>query len=458
VDALGAAPVTDPRPTPEARPREGGPWQADTVTTASQPAVPRSGGARGVETYTRFTLYLVVFLEPFFYLYAVGALAGTDAPMPGPAQGTLLVTLGLSHTGLCLATVHAGFDRPFVTGRRPRQVVVALLLATAAVAVAATAILPEPAGRGILGDPRTVMLAVCGAGTVGALAIRVRSRRVLLVGLTVPLVVVAVRLAGGDDVAGTVVVGILTYVFVLFWAGSVRLSMWVLEVVRELDAARQVAARLAVAEERLRIARDMHDVVGRALSAVAVKSELAAALARRGDPRGAEQMDEVRALAQDSLREVRGVVAGYRGADLATELDGARSVLRAAGVAVRVVGDVPDLAAPQVEALAWVVREGVTNIVRHSDAREARIDLADLVDAGGGARELALTVTNDGVRAAAAVDGGGAGLVGLRERLAAVGGALDAEARGDRFVLAARVPAPRPGRENPDAPTREAAA
>ncbi|MEL7976430.1 histidine kinase [Isoptericola sp. F-RaC21] len=429
------------------------------MTTVSQPAVPRSGGARGVETYTRFTLYLVVFLEPFFYAYAVGALAATEAPMPGSAQGTLLVTLGLAHTGLCLATVHAGFDRPFVTGRRPRPVVVALLLATAAVAVAATAILPEPAGRGILGDPRTVMLAVCGAGTVGALAIRVRSRRVLLVGLAVPLVVVAVRLAGGDGVAGTVVVGVMTYVFVLFWAGSVRLSMWVLEVVRELDAARQVAARLAVAEERLRIARDMHDVVGRALSAVAVKSDLAAALARRGDPRGADQMDEVRALAQESLREVRGVVAGYRGADLATELEGARSVLRAAGVTVRVVGDVPDLAAPQVEALAWVVREGVTNIVRHSDAREARIDLADLrTGAGGGARELALTVTNDGVRAAAGADGGGAGLVGLRERLAAVGGALDAEARGDRFVLTARVPAPRPAPENPHAPTREAAA
>lgn len=426
------------------------------MTTERQPATPRiGGGARGVETYTRITLYLVVFLEPFFYMYAVGALAATDVPMPGTAQGALLVIVALVHTALCLATVHAGFDGPWVTGRRPHPVVVALLVATVAVAVVAAAILPEAAGGGILDDPRTVMFTACGGGTVGALATRVRFRRLLVVGLTVPLVVVAVRLAGGDvSVAATVVVGILAYAFVLFWAGSVRLSMWVVEVVRELETARQVAARLAVAEERLRIARDMHDVVGRALSAVAVKSELAAALARRGDPRGADQMDEVRTLAQDSLREVRGVVAGYRGADLATELDGARSVLRAAGVTVRVVGDVPDLAAPQVEALAWVVREGVTNIVRHSDAREARIDLADLsVGAGGGARELALTVTNDGVRGAAAT-GGGSGLVGLRERLAGVGGALDAAAHGDRFVLTARVPAPSP--ENPG--PREAAA
>ena len=88
------------------------------MTTERQPATPRiGGGARGVETYTRITLYLVVFLEPFFYMYAVGALAATDVPMPGTAQGALLVIVALVHTALCLATVHAGFDGPWVTGR-----------------------------------------------------------------------------------------------------------------------------------------------------------------------------------------------------------------------------------------------------------------------------------------------------------------------------------------------------
>jgi two-component system sensor histidine kinase DesK len=283
------------------------------------------------------------------------------------------------------------------------------------------------------------MIGGCGAATCGALAVGLPIRRLALAGLGGPAVAVGVRLlsGGGSDV---VVVAALTYLFAIFWAGTVRMSMWIVEVVRELDEARGVAARLAVAEERLRIARDMHDVVGRALSAVAVKSELAAALARRGEPRAADEMYDVRSLAQDSLREVRGVVAGYRAADLATELDGARSVLQAAGVAVRVVGEVPALSAPHVEALAWVVREAVTNIVRHSAASACRIDLTN--EAG----DLVLTVSNDGVLArSGAISGpdGGNGIVGLRERLAAVGGSLDVASGGDRFVLTARVPASR---------------
>ena len=417
------------------------PWQADGVRTRRRPTA-LAGGARGVETYTRVSLYSFVLLEPFFSLYAVAALAGTDeVPAVGPAA--VLAVLGLVHVALCLGTIHVGFDEPLTTGRRrPRPVVAALLAVTGAVVVVSVVVLPEAVGDGLMGDPRSMMIAVAGAATCGALAVATPIRRVLTVGLAVPVVVIGVRLAS-DPTAGTVAsalgTGLGAYVFLLFWASTVRLSMWIVEVVRELDTARQASARLAVAEERLRIARDMHDVVGRALSAVAVKSELAAALARRGDPRGADEMDDVRSLAQDSLREVRRVVAGYRAADLSTELDGARSVLRAAGVTVRVVGEVPELAAPQADALAWVVREAVTNIVRHSAARECRIDLDRQEETG----EMVLRVSNDGARVGVAgVAGleGGAGLVGLRERLAAVGGALDVAADGDRFVLTARVP------------------
>nr|WP_281360175.1 sensor histidine kinase [Isoptericola halotolerans] len=215
--------------------------------------------------------------------------------------------------------------------------------------------------------------------------------------------------------------------------------MWIVEVVRELEEASEVAGRLAVAEERLRISRDMHDVVGRALSAVAVKSDLAAALSRRGDARAADEMDEVRTLAQESLREVRGVVAGYRAADLATEFAGARAVLRAAGITVRAASDVPSLAATQQEALAWVVREAVTNVVRHSRATECRLELE--VDD----ESAVLRVTNDGVaapRGTTAGLGDGTGLAGLRERLAAVRGTLDTTLDGDRFTVTARVPNP----------------
>ncbi|MDD9205445.1 histidine kinase, partial [Georgenia sp. 10Sc9-8] len=123
-------------------------------------------------------------------------------------------------------------------------------------------------------------------------------------------------------------------------------------VVWEQERMRTVHARLAVAEERLRFSRDLHDVVGRTFSAIAVKSELAAELARRGQDGAVDQMLEVRGLAQDSLREVRGVVAGYRAVDLAAELDGARSVLRSAGVRTRVVGDGTALPDPVQQALA----------------------------------------------------------------------------------------------------------
>ncbi|WP_188522125.1 sensor histidine kinase [Isoptericola cucumis] len=405
--------------------------------TTSRPAATLAGGARGVEVYTRVSLYLFVLLEPFLYLSVVAALSTADA-VPSVPQALVLVALVAVHTGSCLVTVHRGFDGPLLRGRRPGGVVVALVASTVALVVAALVLLPGYEGGGLREDPRSALVAVCGAATVGALAVAVPLGRLALVGLVVPLVVGAGRLVSGEPVA-VVPLALATYVFVMFWAGTLRMSMWIVEVVRALDDAREVAARLAVAEERLRISRDMHDVVGRALSAVAVKAELAAALARRGDPRGADQMDDVRTLAQDSLREVRGVVAGYRAADLVTELDGARSVLHAAGTAVRVVGDVPDLAARQVEALAWVVREAVTNIVRHSAATECRIDLEP------GEREMVLRVSNDGARTG--VDGvaglgGGSGLAGLRERLAAVGGTLEIAADGDRFVVTARVPAP----------------
>ncbi|NMR20401.1 sensor histidine kinase [Cellulomonas fimi] len=224
-------------------------------------------------------------------------------------------------------------------------------------------------------------------------------------------------------------------------AASFRASAWTLGVVWEQDRARTVHARLAVAEERLRFSRDLHDVVGRTLSAIAVKSELAAELSRRGQDGAVEHMQEVRALAQDSLREVRGVVAGLRTADLAAELDGARSVLRSAGVETRVIGDGAALPVPVQEALGWVVREAVTNVVRHAHAQTCTIDL-DVLD--GNPPVARLTITNDGVGHAPRGPRG-SGLAGLSERLAAVGGEIEATADDDRFVLRATVALDRPG-------------
>ncbi|MDI6627000.1 MAG: histidine kinase [Rhodococcus sp. (in: high G+C Gram-positive bacteria)] len=217
--------------------------------------------------------------------------------------------------------------------------------------------------------------------------------------------------------------------FIAFLACTLQLSAWLLRIVTELDATRDAAAALSVAEERLRFSRDLHDVVGRALSAIAVKSELAATLARRGDDRAAGQMDEVRILAQESMADARQLVRGYRSVDVASELDGARSLLSAAGISTELVGETSVLSERAAEAAAWVVREGVTNILRHSTATYCRIELTD----------SSIRLINDRPGASSERDDG-TGLSGLRERLVAVGGTLTAEKTSEEFTLTATLP------------------
>lgn len=240
----------------------------------------------------------------------------------------------------------------------------------------------------------------------------------------------------GEPQMGIVALIVLTVMCVSMGLGM-RVSIWSVVLVWDLDRRREVDARLAVAEERLRFSRDLHDVFGRTLSTVAVKSELAAALAQRGDPRGAQEMMAVRSLAQEALREVRGVVQGYRAADLQTELVGAREILTASGISVRMTGEHLELPEPVQRALAWVVREGVTNVVRHSRASDCTIAL-DRADGG-----FRLTITNDGVRLEAPDDGDlGNGLRGLTERLGRFGGTVAASTPEDGvFALSAWVPA-----------------
>ena len=230
-------------------------------------------------------------------------------------------------------------------------------------------------------------------------------------------------------------------------------------------------ARLAVAEERLRFARDFHDVLGRNLTLIAVTSDLAAQLARRGDPQAVDRMLDVRGIAHESAREVREVVAGYRAADLDAELAGARSVLRAAGIGTRVIGDSGGVPGDAQVALAWVLREATTNVIRHSRASTCTIELGIQPASGAGAHGCAavLRVRNDGVSisdprpaaghgpagngsAGCGVAGigpvgpgltgpAGHGLAGLGERVTALGGQFTAGAEpGGWFTVEARLP------------------
>ncbi len=279
----------------------------------------------------------------------------------------------------------------------------------------------------------TWSLLVPAAGLAAAVSPLPPVRYLVLFALALLAPIAVVLMLAGAPSGQLVALGFSGILLLLTMALSCRMSVWMMAVVWELDDARAVAGRLAVAEERLRFSRDLHDVFGRTLSTVAVKSELAAALAQRGDPRGPAEMLEVRRIAHEALREVREVAQGYRAADLDTEIAGARELLRSAGVECRVAGEGLDLPEPVAEAFAWVVRETVTNVVRHSRATRCDIDVRD---EPGWYRVL---IRNDG----AAEDGqprSGSGLAGLRERLASRGGEVAISSDGGLFVVEARLP------------------
>jgi two-component system sensor histidine kinase DesK len=210
----------------------------------------------------------------------------------------------------------------------------------------------------------------------------------------------------------------------------------------ELVEAREELARLAVSEERARFARDLHDLLGHSLSVIAVKAELAERLIARDPERAAEHVADVREVARDALAEVRDTVSGYRRPTLSSELEGARMALEAAGIEAELEAAAVDLPADVEAVLAWAVREGTTNTVRHSGARSCRIAVrpgvddvsAEIVDDGAGPRAPGTTAN---------ASAGGNGLAGLRERAARVAGRVEAgPAPEGGFRLRVTVPRP----------------
>ncbi|MFF3126327.1 sensor histidine kinase [Streptomyces sp. NPDC057908] len=236
-----------------------------------------------------------------------------------------------------------------------------------------------------------------------------------------------------------------------FISGAVTAAILTLaETVMELRATRQELARTAVEKERLRFSRDLHDLLGHTLSVIVVKSEAARRLAPRDMDAALLQVADIESVGRQALTEIREAVTGYREGSLATELDRARSALTAAGIEPVLRRSGPPLA-PQTEALlGWVVREAVTNVVRHSNATTCSF----VVD--GTSERVRLTVTDDGCGPdpdAPATPGiGGTGLTGLTERLAAAGGSLRAGPGPERgFALTAELPVDGPDPADEDA-------
>ncbi len=380
------------------------------------------------ETYIRWSFHSLVAAE--ILLVGPSVFAGV-----GLQPGGWVFLVVCVHSVLCCLTISRAMS--WVRGRRERPTALlwALGLATAAAGTAALAVARYgPGGKDADSAAGGVFGIVLIYG-VGVLVMGVRSRRRVIAtvgGFAGGAALVAFAL--GAPAAVALVGATAVLVGGGFVAASAVFSLWLMNAVYELDEARETRTRLAVAEERLRFGRDLHDVMGRNLAVIALKSELAVQLARRGRPEAVEQMIEVQRIAHESQREVRDVVRGYREADLGVELTGAQGVLTAAGIECQVTGETTGLPAEVQSALAWVVREATTNVLRHGDAGRCTVGVRVTEE------HVRLTVENDGAVEAADA-GGGSGLAGLRERLAAVDGTLEAGPAGEgAFRLVAQVP------------------
>ncbi|WP_143175077.1 sensor histidine kinase [Cryptosporangium aurantiacum] len=180
----------------------------------------------------------------------------------------------------------------------------------------------------------------------------------------------------------------------------------------ELLAAQQTIAQLAVAEERARTARDLHDILGHSLTVITVKAELAGRLITVDPERAGREVADLERLSREALADVRRTVSGYRPVTLAGELAGARAALDAADIDAELPTALDEVPGERRELFGWVVREGVTNVVRHAAARRCVVtvtrDRVEVADDGRGPTD----------------EGMGNGLTGLRERVEAAGGAL----------------------------------
>ncbi|MFJ4778577.1 sensor histidine kinase [Streptomyces sp. NPDC088762] len=255
-------------------------------------------------------------------------------------------------------------------------------------------------------------------------------------GATALMTATAFAVPGGDAyLAGLLIPALMGGFAMVGVRAMIRTTM-------ELREARATVAQLAANEERLRMARDLHDLLGHSLSLITLKSELAGRMLPGQPEAAAQQVADIERVSRQALVDVREAVSGYRRPTLPGELAGARTALAAAGVVADLPPEPADGLAPQLpeeaeSALAWSLREAVTNVVRHSGAKRCTVTLTDRQTLAG--RFVELTVADDGSGGPAAPAGNG--LTGLTERLEAVGGSLSAGPAGKTgFRLVARVP------------------
>jgi len=287
-----------------------------------------------------------------------------------------------------------------VIGRDHRGEIVGLAAITV-ISILFTLIEPDPRATilvfasilaGVMFPTRRALLALLGLAVLQALLDGLR--------LMDPL-------SSANIIINNVFVGLVAVGARFFW-----------EAYRELVRVRQQLAQLAVTEERLRFARDLHDLLGQSLSVLVLKSELVSKqLPVDADETTRQEVRDIAQVARKSLNDVRDAVAGYRLPTLQAEISSARTALRAAGIGMLVEDNLRSLPPEQDGVLAWCLREAVTNVLRHSGAKRCEVHISG---AGGTA---SLDVADDGHGAATL--NGGSGLVGMRERVELVGGTME---------------------------------
>jgi two-component system, NarL family, sensor histidine kinase DesK len=245
---------------------------------------------------------------------------------------------------------------------------------------------------------------------------------------------------GPTDVAyvavSTTITGLVVY-------GLTKLQSLVVE----LHDTRTELAQTAVAQERLRFSRDLHDLLGHSLSAITLKSELTRRLVTRNPDQAQDELVEILDISRKALVEVRSVASGYRELSLRNESESARSLLLAANVDVTIHMNHGDLPTPVKTALAMVLREGITNVLRHSNAKRCDISMRQTDG------RVWLDIVNDGVQSNRAQPDGGSGIGNLSARMAALHGQLVAGVEPDgRYGLHASAPTESVKTEYDDSP------
>jgi two-component system, NarL family, sensor histidine kinase DesK len=369
---------------------------------------PARGNAHPPWTVRRARQVMIAAHVPVIAIAPALAISGVEtAPARYPVVPALL--------GLAMGAVQLRHSLAAARGERPRFALAIFLMLAVLVYVpmvwfgwawaASQALLVASAAMMLRGR---LALLVCAAACLGTVA------------LAEAEVVTQLR---GAELAANVPFMILFWGTGILGLGlSLYGTVWLVRVVGELQVARTELAELGIGRERLRVSRDLHDLLGQSLSAVSLKADLAVRLLHTDTEAAREQIEDLRGLARGALHDVRTLARDEHAVSLRTETDGAAALLAAAGIRASITVSLPGLPAPAEQVLAWAVREGVTNMLRHSDARTCSI--TGTRD-GGTAR---LEIVNDRARPA---PGDGDGLVGLAERARSLSGSVSGRGTGD---------------------------